>query len=64
MSEKLVVAFYICVALFATYYGFAVIANTTQSVQPPRLPCGVSEISPDFGTPQREQCRQIGRHKL
>lgn len=59
MSEKMAVAFYICVALFALYYGVQVV-----STEPVKLPCGVSEISPDFDNAQREQCRKIRGHKL
>lgn len=59
MSEKMAVAFYICVALFALYYGVQVV-----STEPIKLPCGVSEISPDFDHNQREQCRKIRGHKL
>lgn len=59
MSEKMAVAFYICVALFALYYGVQVV-----STEPVKLPCGVSEISPDFDHNQREQCRKIRGHKL
>lgn len=52
------VAFYICVALFTIYWGYAALSK------PAKLPCGVSEISPDFDHNQREQCRQMRGHKL
>jgi len=52
------VAFYVCVALFSVYWGYAALT------QPTKLPCGVSEISPDFNHEQREQCRQMRGHKL
>ncbi len=53
-----VLAFYVCVALFSIYWGYAALT------QPVKLPCGVSEISPDFDHKQREQCRQLRGHKL
>lgn len=58
MTEKLVVAFYMCVALFSVYWGYAALSK------PPKLPCGVSEISPDFDNAQREQCRIMRGRKL
>ena len=57
MSEKMAVAFYVCVALFAVYWSYAALTKT-------KIPCGVSEISPDFDTAQRGQCRKIRGHKL
>jgi len=58
-SEIVAVAFYIAIAMFSLYYGVKVI-----STEPVKLPCGVSEISPDFDNAQREQCRQMRGHKL
>lgn len=58
LPEVVAVAFYIAIALFSLYYGHKVISME------PRLPCGVSEISPDFSHAQREQCRQMRGHKL
>ena len=57
-GESLAVAFYIAVALFSLYYGAKVISNE------PQLMCGVAEISPDFDSKHREQCRQARGHKL
>ena len=56
LAEILAIAFYVCVSLFAIYWMHKVI-NTP-------LPCGVSEISPDFSPEHREKCRQIRGHKL
>lgn len=52
------VGFYVCVALFSVYWGHRALT------QPTKLPCGVSEISPDFDNAQRELCRQMRGHKL
>jgi hypothetical protein len=61
-SEKwwvyIAVTFYICVALFSVYFASAALLQAT------KLPCGVSEISPDFSHEQREQCRKGRNHKL
>ena len=57
-GESLAVAFYIAVALFSLYYGSKVITEE------PQLMCGVAEISPDFDSKHREQCRQMRGHKL
>jgi hypothetical protein len=57
-GESLAVAFYIAVALFSLYYGAKVISTE------PQLMCGVAEISPDFDSKHREQCRQMRGHKL
>lgn len=54
--EVLVVAFYICIALFSMYW-------MTKVTTAPNLYCGVAEISPDFSQHDRERCRQI-RGKL
>jgi len=56
--EIIAVAFYITVALFALYYGTKVIMDE------PRAMCGVAEISPDFDSKHREQCRKARGHKL
>lgn len=56
LAEKLAIAFYICVALFAIYW-------MHKSMNTP-LPCGISEISPDFSPADREKCRIIRGHKL
>lgn len=58
LAEVAVITFYFCVALSSVYFGYLALS------QPPKLPCGVSEISPDFSHAQREQCRQIRGHKL
>jgi hypothetical protein len=52
------VGFYVCVALFSVYWGHRALK------QPTKLPCGVSEISPDFNHEQRELCRKLKGHKL
>jgi len=57
-ATAIAVAFYVSVALFSVYWGHRALT------QPPKLPCGVSEISPDFDNAQREQCRQMRGHKL
>ena len=57
-ATAIAVAFYVCVALFSVYWGYAALSKPT------KLPCGVSEISPDFDYKQREQCRQMRGHKL
>jgi len=57
-SEIVAVAFYIAIAMFSLYYGTKVIINE------PQLMCGVAEISPDFDSKHREQCRQTRGHKL
>jgi hypothetical protein len=56
--EIVAVAFYITIALFSLYYGAKVISTE------PQLMCGVAEISPDFDSKHREQCRQTRGHKL
>jgi hypothetical protein len=56
--EIVAVAFYVAIAVFSLYYGTKVIINE------PQLPCGVAEISPDFDSKHREQCRQARGHKL
>lgn len=58
VAEIAAVAFYgICGGL-VIYWGIKV------HNMPPRLPCQVAEISPDFSTAQREQCRIIRSQKL
>jgi hypothetical protein len=57
-GESLAVAFYIAVALFSLYYGVKVVSTK------PQIMCGVAEISPDFDSKHREQCRQMRGHKL
>jgi hypothetical protein len=52
-AEAVAVAFAMCVALFSIVFGYK--ATTTN----PPLPCGVSEISPDLSTADREKCRQM-----
>lgn len=61
VANALVLSFYICVALFAVYWGYAALSKP---MKPPRPLCGVAEISPDFSQEQREQCRQMRRHAL
>jgi hypothetical protein len=56
--EIVAVAFYVAIAVFSLYYGARVISTE------PQLPCGVAEISPDFDSKHREQCRQMRGHKL
>lgn len=56
--EIIAVAFYIAIAMFTLYYGSRVM------LEDPKLPCGVAEISPDFDSKHREQCRQMRGHKL
>lgn len=56
--EIIAVAFYIAIAMFTLYYGSRVM------LEEPKLPCGVAEISPDFDSKHREQCRQTRGHKL
>jgi hypothetical protein len=56
--EIVAVAFYVAIGLFALYYGSKVMTEE------PKLPCGVAEISPDFDSKHREQCRQMRGHKL
>jgi hypothetical protein len=56
--EIVAVAFYIAIAMFSLYYGTKVI------IEEPQLPCGIAEISPDFDSKHREQCRQMRGHKL
>lgn len=56
--EALAIAFYLCIGAFAMYYGAKVISME------PKLMCGVAEISPDFDSKHREQCRQARGHKL
>jgi hypothetical protein len=58
LAEIVAVAFYITVALFAVYYGSRALTKE------PKLPCGVAEISPDFDSKHKEQCRQMRGHKL
>jgi len=56
--EIIAAAFYIAIAMFTLYYGSRVM------LEEPKLPCGVAEISPDFDSKHREQCRQMRGHKL
>lgn len=56
--EIVAVAFYVAIAVFSLYYGSKVMTKE------PQLPCGVAEISPDFDSKHREQCRQTRGHKL
>jgi len=56
--EIVAVAFYVAIAMFTLYYGSRVM------LEEPKLPCGVAEISPDFDSKHREQCRQMRGHKL
>jgi len=56
--EIIAVAFYIAIAMFTLYYGSRVM------LEDPKLPCGVAEISPDFDSKHKEQCRQARGHKL
>ena len=57
--ERVVVIFYICVALFTLLY-----LSDKLKGQGRTLNCGLSEISPDFTPAQRQQCRQLRGHKL
>jgi len=56
--EIIAAAFYITIALFSLYYGTKVVMGK------PQIMCGVAEISPDFDSKHREQCRQARGHKL
>jgi hypothetical protein len=58
LPEIVAVAFYIAIALFSLYYGSKVVSSE------PKIMCGVAEISPDFDSKHREQCRQARGHKL
>ncbi len=58
LPEIVAVAFYIAISLFSLYYGSKVMTDE------PQLMCGVAEISPDFDSKHREQCRQARGHKL
>lgn len=60
-SMAFVLSFYICVALFSIYWGYAALSKP---MKPPRPLCGVAEISPDLSHEQREQCRQRRRQSL
>ena len=51
--EIVAVAFYITIALFTVVFGYKAVTTN------PPLPCGVSEISPDLSTADREKCRQM-----
>ena len=50
---------YLAIVACSSLYFASMVSNA-----PTRLPCQVSEISPDFSTEQREACRQMRRHKL
>jgi hypothetical protein len=56
--EIVAVAFYVAIAMFSLYYGAKVVSTE------PQIMCGVAEISPDFDSKHREQCRQARGHKL
>lgn len=59
--KEVIIAFYICTALLAVYWGYAAL---TQPLKPPVPLCGVAEISPDFSATDRARCRQMRGHKL
>jgi hypothetical protein len=58
LSEKLAIAFYICVAAGSMWMIPKVVKME------PRLPCSVAEISPDFSSANRAWCRAMRNHKM
>jgi len=52
-AESFVIAYVIAIALFTVVFGYKAVTTN------PPLPCGVSEISPDLSTADREKCRQM-----
>lgn len=57
--SAIVLAYYGIIALLSAYFAWLVLSKVS-----PKLPCAVSEISPDFSHADREKCRLIRNHKL
>jgi hypothetical protein len=57
--SAIVLAYYGIIALLSAYFAWLVLSNVS-----PKLPCAVSEISPDFSHADREKCRLMRNHKL
>jgi hypothetical protein len=57
--SAIVLAYYGIIALLSVYFAWLVMSKVS-----PKLPCAVSEISPDFSHADREKCRLMRNHKL
>ena len=62
LAEIIAIVFYVCVGLSSIYWMHKSL-NAHNNLSK-RLPCNVSEISPDFSHADREKCRMIRGHKL
>jgi len=58
VAEKLIIGFWFICGALAIYWSIKV------HNMPPKLPCMVAEISPDFSHEDRQKCRIIRNHKL
>jgi hypothetical protein len=58
VAEKLIIVFWFICGALAIYWSIKV------HNMPPKLPCQVAEISPDFSHEDRQKCRIIRSHKL
>jgi len=58
VAEKLIIVFWFICGALAIYW------SIKAHNMPPKLPCQVAEISPDFSNEDRQKCRIIRGHKL
>jgi hypothetical protein len=61
MVGRVIAAYYILVAVLCVYWMVKAL-NAINAT--PRLPCVVSEISPEFSFTDKEKCRLLRNHKL
>lgn len=57
--SAIVLAYYGIIALLSAYFAWLALSKVS-----PKLPCAVSEISPDFSHADREKCRFMRNNKL
>ncbi len=57
VAEIAILIFVFICSAFTIYWGIKVHNNT-------KIPCSLSEISPDFSNADREKCRVLRSHKL
>ena len=57
--SAIVLAYYGIIALLSAYFAWLALSKVS-----PKLPCAVSEISPDFSHADREKCRLMRNNKL
>jgi hypothetical protein len=57
--SAIVLVYYGIIALLSAYFAWLALSKVS-----PKLPCAVSEISPDFSHADREKCRLMRNNKL